>query len=167
MLKKILPSTIIATFFVALLILLFGFFKGTLDIQIHDTYYVIDYNPLLLILGSLLLFKSVLVYIFQQRLIFKIALSLHLIIDILSSCFFSFAQIYSAQIPRRYYRFESIEYFFNLSVDTLNTIITYSILLYFLNQLLLVILLVMNYFLKIKSVDDEQILDFPYTDKNK
>lgn len=120
---------------------LFGIFMGNsaVDIQMHDTYFVVAHFHLLFAVGILFGFFALIYFLFPKisgRLIKETLGKLHFWISLIGIFIVLNPLLYLSisAVPRRYYSFEGMDAYRNFEV--LNSIITISAIVVFIAQLL-------------------------------
>jgi heme/copper-type cytochrome/quinol oxidase subunit 1 len=121
---------------------------NSIDIHLHDTYFVITHTHFFWFLAILALFVWVL-YLLTNKFLFSKALTwIHVIITILTLVFFALALYYGDNLsnlqPRRYYEYSSLDSFndYDRYTKTIGTVL--SILIF--GQIIFVINVIVGLF---------------------
>jgi heme/copper-type cytochrome/quinol oxidase subunit 1 len=158
--KPLLFAVIINVFLGILLLILMLFIppNAAIDIQQHDTYYVISYSTLLIPSVFFIFIKSGITLWARNKIDYQKTITSFLLIDsiIISALIFFFHQRGVTGVPRRYYRFDGFDRFGYLD-NSYYIIITLIILL--ITQLLFFTILTIDLALKKQKLISDEVLD--------
>lgn len=121
----------------------------TVDIQIHDVYYIISYWHIFLVFVGILLLKNGVLFFLRERFKQRKTIRIQLILDVLFllALFWLTYYIHTHSIPRRYYQFETFETFSNAENRDYSFLLICGYFVFFLcNQLFPLLLFVLHRF---------------------